>query len=219
VSNAVIRVTAARDTWDSKLNSASSTIGACQTLGCFDTSSLAAADTFATFGRALRAIPFPSAAAAAAGRLAADTTSSERGWKSMAGAVSFTDYEDKADATENAGTQFDSDYSALSAALSAQSVVVDQQAATLNAQAATLDKAGRGVAPPGRGTERADHHRSRWQRRRRPVSGFRADRRGLVELGGDLRDAGADPGVRVVGGVPRLPPQHLGDRGQGHRGL
>jgi hypothetical protein len=41
----------------------------------------------------------------------------------------------------------------------------------------------------------------------------------LVELGGDLGDARPEPGVRRIHRVARVPPQHLGDRGQVERGL
>ena len=139
MSNATIQVTAAHDTWGSRQNSAGRALNACQTVSCVATSSVAVADTFVTFGRALHAIPVPAAAAAVDGRLAADTAGSERGWKSMEGAVSSTDYEDSADAIKKAGADFDSDYSALVSSLIQQSGALDERAATLNAQAATLN--------------------------------------------------------------------------------
>src|SRR5690348_6351627 len=49
-----------------------------------------------------------------------------------------------------------------------------------------------------------------------PVPGLLGGAVGLVEFGGDLRDAGAEPGVRRVHRAARVPPQHLGDRGQVH---
>lgn len=141
MGNAAIQVTAAHDTWGSRQNSLASPLNACQTVRCVAASSVAVADTFDTFGRALHAIPVPAAAAAVNGRLAADTAGSERGWKSMEGAVSSTDYEDSRDAIKKAGTAFDNDYSALVSSLIGQSEALDERAATLNAQAATLDRA------------------------------------------------------------------------------
>lgn len=150
VKSAVTTVTAAHEKLDSQLNTVVDGTNSCTTVSCFDTAAVSAAKITGAFGRGVRAVPFPAAAASAAKKLVAETTADKRTWMDMSRAVSFTDYEDRATRAEKAGQRFDSDYSALLKSLNQRTTALNQQAAALDEQASALVRRGAALNVPVR---------------------------------------------------------------------
>jgi hypothetical protein len=149
VSDALSRLTAANATFDSKMNAAvDESDSSCLTVSCFDSADANVAGYHAAFGRALRAISFPTGVTVAAKRLVTATAASEQAWTNMSQAVSFTDGIAKAKHAEKVGKQFDGAYSALVKALKQEGAALNQQAAALDEEAAALDRRGAELNTP-----------------------------------------------------------------------
>ncbi|HEX6453503.1 MAG TPA: DUF4389 domain-containing protein [Trebonia sp.] len=148
VKSAVTTVTAAHEKLDSQLNTVVSETNSCTTVSCFNTAAVSTANVTGAFGRRVRAVPFPAAAASAAKKLAAEATANKQAWMDMSRAVSFTDYEDRATHAEKVGKRFDSDYSALLKSLDQRTAALNQQAATLDEQGAALARRGAALNVP-----------------------------------------------------------------------
>jgi uncharacterized protein DUF4389 len=148
VKSAVTTVTAAHEKLDSQLNTVVNGTNSCTTVSCFDTAAVSAANVTGAFGRSVRAVPFPAAAASAAKKLLAEATANKRAWMDMSRAVSFTDYEDRATHAEKVGKRFDSDYSALLKSLNQRTAALNRQAATLDEQGAALVRRGAALNVP-----------------------------------------------------------------------
>jgi Domain of unknown function (DUF4389) len=148
VKSAATTVTAAHEKLDSQLNTVINGTNSCTTVSCFDTAAVRAANVTGAFGRSVRAVPFPAAAASAAKKLAAEATANKQAWMDMSRAVSFTGYQDSATRAEKVGKRFDSDYSALLKSLDRRTAALNQQAATLDEQGAALVRRGAALNVP-----------------------------------------------------------------------
>lgn len=140
VDNALAQVTSAHAKLASELEAFVSRTNACSTLSCIDAAAEKAAGALAVFGSRLHAVPFPAGAAAVARKLDSDATLSKQAWMELGHAASFADYANVATRAEKVGSEFDNDYSTLTASLSKLRAMLSQRAASLNRRAASLNR-------------------------------------------------------------------------------
>ena len=142
VGNASNVLSSANATLTAVNNSPAADSSNCATLSCLNETSLPFANGLAAFGRTLRKTPVPLGPAALEKRLLADAAGTERYWREMAVATSYTSFEDEATAAEKVGGQFDRDNQALVTAFNNELTTLSDQALTLDNAATTLNREG-----------------------------------------------------------------------------
>jgi hypothetical protein len=140
VNSALAQITSAHTKLGSQMNLVVKATEACSSLSCVNAAAVNAAGVVAGFGLRLHAVAVPAASAAAASKLVPDVTRLKQAWMRMGHSASFANYENRAGRAEKAGSQFDHDYQALTAALTRLGAALNRQAALLNQRATSLNR-------------------------------------------------------------------------------